>query len=181
MSQSKLFDTFQIFLPQSVAATSYITSLVLENSISSLMGECVPNIRALSICIPASWLKTKLNRYTFDIMRHMLNVNIYHKDARISMPYNQIKQVLLFMSHLNWAAFFPGLRLFALGFHSFRIVLLLTIFKKCFRKPLLRFWQCILVAKNQMLVNLLSYYRFLQKVFSNAPFTHRYKRSVHIK
>lgn len=57
MSQSKLFDTFQIFLPQSVAATSYITSLVLENSLSSLMGECVPDIRAFSICIPASWEK----------------------------------------------------------------------------------------------------------------------------
>lgn len=59
MSQSKLFDTFQIFLPQSVAATSYSTSLVLENSISSLMGEYVPDIRALSICIPAFCLKNK--------------------------------------------------------------------------------------------------------------------------
>lgn len=59
MSQSKLFDTFQIFLPQSVAATSYITSLVLENSISSLMGECAPDIKAPSICIPAFCLKNK--------------------------------------------------------------------------------------------------------------------------
>lgn len=55
MSQSKLFDTFQIFLPQSVAATSYITSLVLENSLSSLMPECVPDTGAFSICIPVSW------------------------------------------------------------------------------------------------------------------------------
>lgn len=59
MSQSKLFDTFQIFLPQSIAATSDITSLVLENPISSLMGERVPNTGAFSISIPATWLKTK--------------------------------------------------------------------------------------------------------------------------
>lgn len=97
MSQSKLFDTFQIFLPQSVAATSYNTSLVLEILISSLMGEYAPDIRALSICIPAFCLKNKTSSLHFWLQKtYVENVNSYHKiGTNLSKSYKQNKQYSL--------------------------------------------------------------------------------------
>lgn len=56
--QSEPLDTLQILLPQFVAVTAHISILLPKHSAAFLVTKCVPDIRSLAVCLPATSMRT---------------------------------------------------------------------------------------------------------------------------